>query len=240
MCQLLTDLIPLKNGAFIDVGVNVGQTLIKLRTVTTTMKYVGFEPNPRCVYYSNILIDVNRFEHCELIPVGLYDQDTVLALSLFSENSADASASVIPNFRANSKVYKKIYVPVFRFESMSEALDIGNLAIVKIDVEGAELEVLESLKSSISLCRPILLMEILPCYSEENDFRVSRQKRIEEIIDQIDYHIIRVKKRDGNTIETLEELKTIGIHGDEELCDYIISPSELTSKILSGHRSHLE
>lgn len=154
MCELLRLVIPLKEGTFIDVGVNTGQTLIKLKAVDRNIDYVGFEPNPSCVYYSEALIKANRYINCRLVPVGLLDKNAVLKMDLYSRNESDSSASLIENFRPGEKVYHSIFVPVSRFESMQRLLNISKIAVIKIDVESAELEVLRSMQDAIKLMRP--------------------------------------------------------------------------------------
>jgi len=52
MTDLLRDLFQYRpDGIFIDVGVNVGQTLIKLRRLRPEQPYLGLEPNPSCLHY---------------------------------------------------------------------------------------------------------------------------------------------------------------------------------------------
>jgi len=50
MIDLLKKILLLKDGVFIDIGMNLGQTLIKLKCVDPNIRYFGFEPNPGCVY----------------------------------------------------------------------------------------------------------------------------------------------------------------------------------------------
>lgn len=42
MIEILNIVLPLDNKGFVDVGVNVGQTLMKLRSVSSETKYIGF------------------------------------------------------------------------------------------------------------------------------------------------------------------------------------------------------
>lgn len=231
MCELLRKLIAIKKGVFIDVGVNVGQTLIKLKTIDPLIEYVGFEPNPKCVYYSDILIKANQFDNCKLIPVGIFNEDTVLLLNLYSEIDTDSSASIIDDFRPGQEVYSKIFVPVCRFEGVSNMLQLKSLSIIKIDVEGAELEVLISMKNNIKQFRPFILMEILPCYTEENTRRIIRQEKLESILLELNYKVLRIIKSGLDHIEKLHPVASIGIHGDMELCEYVLCPEELTSQL---------
>ena len=54
MLPLIERLVSIKPGAFFDVGVNMGQTLLKLKSVAPQIRYFGFEPNPYGVYYTKI------------------------------------------------------------------------------------------------------------------------------------------------------------------------------------------
>jgi len=233
MCSLLEKIIPLKKGSFVDIGVNIGQTLMKLRSVDSNIDYVGFEPNPLCVYYTGELIKANQFKNTRLVPVGIFNTDGVLQLNMYSEVDTDPAASMIENFRPGEKVFQKIYVPVSRFETANGFLHLNELSIVKIDVEGAELEVLESLEHVLNDLRPFIFIEILPCYTESNAARIRRQKSLESLLQRINYCIFRVLKQDQNTVTSLQPLAEIGIHGDLELCDYVMAPVELSGMLES-------
>ena len=116
MSGLLEVLLPLQPGTFMDVGVNVGQTLIQLRTLDAKRPYVGFEPNPACVFYVNELIRLNTFLSCTVFPVGLHTSDCVMPLARFSESVTDSCASVVDGFRPDQEVYSEQLVPLVRYE----------------------------------------------------------------------------------------------------------------------------
>src|SRR5262245_40272959 len=61
MLEILDGLLARTKGAFIDVGVNVGQTLVKVKSISIDRSYIGFEPNPACLYYVGELIKQNQF-----------------------------------------------------------------------------------------------------------------------------------------------------------------------------------
>jgi FkbM family methyltransferase len=227
---VIEKLLSKKKGAFIDVGVNVGQTLLKLRGIDPAVDYIGFEPNPSCIYYAESLIRANAFLNCRIVPVGLLDKDTVLQLGLNSET--DPAASVVENFRPGQKISRKIYVPVNRFDTVDEKLQIGAISIIKIDVEGAELEVLQGLVDTIKSKRPSVIMEILPCYTSENVMRIKRQEQVERIFDSLNYKMFRIKKN-GRVFEKLEPIEAIGIHGDIAMSDYVFVPGESSGEINS-------
>lgn len=212
--------IDLKDGQFIDVGVNIGQTLLKLKSVNNEIEYIGFEPNPTCVFYSNELIAANQFKNTTIVPVGIANENGILKLNFYSSNNSDPSASIIENFRPNQAVKFRQYIPVNTIDNISDSIGIDNVKAIKIDVEGAELEVIESLKSLISKNQPVILIEILPVYSVKNTFRIERQQKIETILNELDYVIYRVIKKD-NKFDVLQQLESIGIHQDLDACDYV-------------------
>ena len=231
MTGLIAKVLQEQHEAFLDVGVNVGQTLVKLKALDPHREYVGFEPNPVCVSYVQELIKANAFENCTLFPVGLFTEDCILCLDFFSDDVTDGSASIIDKFRPDNRIYSQIFIPVFRFDSLYKFLGSKRFGIVKIDVEGAELEVVKSLLELIRRDRPIILIEVLPVYSDENAFRKNRQDELERIFADTDFAILRVEKTRSNTYSGLRHIEKIGIHSDLTQCDYVIVPNEQLAKL---------
>jgi FkbM family methyltransferase len=227
LLPILDVLLAERPGTFIDVGVNLGQSLVKLKSLDPQRQYVGFEPNPFCVVYVQRLIEQNQYRNTTLLPVALFTEDCVLPLDLYSAYPADPSASVIEAFRPDQKVYSRLFVPALRFESVTRQVNVGKVAIVKVDVEGAELEALASLSGAIAQDRPILLMEVLPVYSDKNVRRKARQDEIERILSDADYAIYRIRKGAGDSLVGVERLERFDVHSDLTKCDYLIAPDEL-------------
>ena len=142
MMELIHDLYKNHEGTFVDIGANIGQTLLKLKSVCPTVEYIGFEPNPACVYYLRELIKVNHLQHSIVIPAGLYHTSTLLELFYYSLSEVNSGASVVEDYRSTNKIYDRQFVPVFNFDSLSSCLKLTDIAILKIDVEGAEMEVI--------------------------------------------------------------------------------------------------
>ena len=233
MCDLIRYSLSVRPGFFMDIGANIGQTLIKLRTVDEERAYMGFEPNPECVHYFNILVRKNHFKNVDLIPVGLFNQNSVLTLNLYSESSTDQGASLIANFR-DTEVHQKINVPVFEYTQIEDERKLGQMAMIKIDVEGAELEVLRSLKSTIIKNKPVIIIEILPAYDKSLTDRVDRQNKIGDLMKELGYDILRIHKTASKkNVEKLEKLPEFDIHGNMDHTDYVLVPSDISEKMLN-------
>ena len=220
--NIIGNILQVKPGCFIDIGTNIGQTLIKLKSVDRERQYYGFEPNHVCSTYMEQLIALNNWKHCQVIPVGLSDRSNILRL--FSSSDTDEAASIVDNFREGSFYSSWTYVPVFEGDSILQQLEIESIAIIKIDVEGAEAEVVRGLEGSISQYRPYILCEILPVYdSTQNVGRLRKEKQdaLEKIIEQCNYKMFRLMY-DGRVIS----LDTIEDHSDISLCNYVFVPEE--------------
>lgn len=139
MVEVLERLLPLKPGTFIDVGANIGQTLLKLKAVSQSTPYLGFEPNPTCAAYLLDLILTNRFERTLMIPIGLCDSRGLMDLIFYTEDSrVDSGATLVTDskFRPYHPVAFRQPVPVLPFTDVARYLGDSEPGLIKIDVEG--------------------------------------------------------------------------------------------------------
>ena len=226
MINLLQNILPLKKGNFIDVGVNIGPTLLKLRSVDADRPYFGFEPNPHCVHYSSKLIELNQFPNTTLFPFGVSNSTGVGELNFYNKGESDASASMISDFRPEETVKKTIFIPLYENNTFSSLLGEQAIAFVKIDVEGAELEVIKSFESIIKKHKPIILIEILPVYTADNVDRLTRQEKMEAIFNSCEYSIFKLLKT-REKVNGVEFMESIGIHEDMTNCDYVCVPQSM-------------
>jgi FkbM family methyltransferase len=235
MTETLLGLRSTFNGYFVDVGVNIGQTLLKAHAVFDELDYIGFEPNPSCVQYVQELVRQNGMKKTVVLPVAVGAKTEMLRLNFFATDKSDSSATIVENFKGNTSPDHFIFVPVFDFQMVTHFLPNRSFSILKIDVEGAEMEVLLGLHEWISEFCPLILLEILPVYSTENRSRLDRQRKIEELLTVWNYKIARIKKKEKVQLELIE---TIGIHSNIEDCDYLLYHATLNEKITTCFKSY--
>jgi len=97
------------------------------------------------------------------------------------------------------------------------------IAVVKIDVEGGELFVIEGLLPVLQRSRPYVVAEVLPGSNEE---RMERQEAIERHLSQLNYRLYRIRRTSDERFEGFLPIDTIGTHKDLESCDYVFAPVE--------------
>jgi FkbM family methyltransferase len=215
----------------IDVGVNIGQTLLKLRSVDRTCRYVGFEPNPFCIQFVNEIIALNQFEDCVLLPVALSTGAGLI--EFIADSEADSAASMMQDLRPGKTGLRKQYIATLVFDDVSPQLDVDGIPVVKIDVEGAELEVLAGMRQFLGRSRPSVLCEVLHAHSSgQIDLMHGRNRRLMALLHDAGYAVHRIVKDAAQA--RVAALEPVAAFPDEvfdfrispQVCDYLFSPRE--------------
>lgn len=217
------------NSSFIDVGVNVGQTLLKFRSYFEN-PYIGFEPNANCVLYTRELIRINNFKNVSIFPVGLSDKDEIAVL--YSGRNLDnccTDSTIISDLRPNHYTeYDKSFVPTYRFDNLNILKPGETVSMIKIDAEGAELDILSGMTETIKRFQPLIICEVLDYNSEQtSQLLQDRADKLHELVKKLDYKIYRIT-HDVNNISFKEVSKielTLWTAASLETNDYLFIPS---------------
>jgi FkbM family methyltransferase len=189
-----------KQGTFVDVGANTGQTLLKILSIEKTRSYIGFEPQIDCCFFIKNFINDNKLDTHTVLPVGLSNQNGVLELLKRNDNT-DSTASTVDGFRPDKFYSIRENILVAKGDEVFEHLDLETISTVKIDVEGGELEVIDGLGIVIQSHKPIIIFEVLNHYlavtgealdDETIAFRNERNNRLAERLNRLGYHIFNI------------------------------------------------
>lgn len=118
-----------------DIGAHVGfYSLMFSRLVGETGKVFSFEPNPLNLFYLLKHLELNKVKNVRVFPFGLWKDNGIFGLTLSSSesylNRAEEPILRSPVFRIDDLIYQYVLPP----------------DVIKIDAEGAELEVLEGME----------------------------------------------------------------------------------------------
>jgi FkbM family methyltransferase len=230
---LIQSFVSNDNKTFVDVGVNKGQTLLRLKTKYSEVKYIGFEPNSTCVSYALKLIKLNNYKSCTIYNVAL--SSNVENLVLEKNEDEDPRASLISELRPNFFSDK---LNVFAIDYQSFFIE-EEISFVKIDVEGAEYEVLKGMEKAIVRYRPVIVCEVLDSYSGEVlDFTQKKASRVCKFLESLDYGIIQLQKNSNNgKISNFQKLENIRVKQWTKesyfFNDYLFYPKN-QEKVVSG------
>lgn len=99
MIALLYEILKNADCTFIDVDVNLGQTLLKVKSIPPAINYIGFEPNSVCIFYCYELVKIYKLQNATILPVAIFNNNSKVNLNLYNHDSSDSSASIIDEFR---------------------------------------------------------------------------------------------------------------------------------------------
>lgn len=176
----------------IDVGVNIGQTLVKFASIAGVEgRYIGFEPNIKAASYVDEIIMRNGLQNARVVPVGLGSHSRLAKLLMATAGSTDPAASINQEIRDPEFYGAGKMVVVFNGDQALDELGVtAGRVILKIDVEGAELEVLSGLEKAINKLRPFIILEILPpanFSSGVNDYRLRQAEKLKTLMSDRGY-----------------------------------------------------
>ncbi|XOB42191.1 MAG: FkbM family methyltransferase [Candidatus Nealsonbacteria bacterium] len=144
---------------FYDIGANIGMYSLCAAKYKVCPKFIYcWEPEPFNFKRLKENIDLNDIKNITAFPVALGSENVVLELW----TDAKEPGSLTPSFTRKSS--KSISVQVVRGDDWVLEKRLYLPSIIKIDVEGYELNVLKSFKKTISKSKPIIFLEIHPFF----------------------------------------------------------------------------
>jgi len=237
--DVIERLVDADDGLFVDVGANIGQTLLNFHLAHSEAHYVGFEPNAACVSYLNELVQVNAIQNCQVIPIGLADTDICKLFFRNKDALTDPSGSIVPDLRPNRSFQTDI-VPCFKFDGIRKNLNLGKIGFVKIDVEGAELEALAGMRGSIQDCRPLVLCEVLFTDSKADLSAAKfRNEKLMQFLMDMRYQVLQlIKSADAARLVETRKIQAFPSAywtvENKELCDYLFVPDEKETHVTNS------
>ena len=135
----------------IDVGAHRGEFMLGAsKLVGQSGKVICFEPNPESVAILTKDVELNAIRNATLNQCGLADREETLMLTIdrgigtFGLPASDGDHPTIP-------------VPVYCGDNF---LAEETPALIKIDVEGFEVKVIQGMRNTIKRCSPVIITEI--------------------------------------------------------------------------------
>ncbi len=151
-----------REGTFLDIGANIGyHTLFAASYLNEKGQVWAFEPIPWLVTQLRSSLKLNNLDNVQIENYALGDHNEKTEISIIDGN---IGASRLGSVLSEERVAAKIPVAVTTLDSYQE--QFGRLDVVKIDVEGRELEALRGGRHLLEKFHPVIVMEFSPSIYE--------------------------------------------------------------------------
>jgi FkbM family methyltransferase len=154
----------------VDIGSYTGvYTLVAAKT-NKKIATISFEPNPDLYTALVKNIKINRIKNCKLEQLAL-DKEIGSAILHLNHERHTSIGSLIKSSEAG----KQMRVDKTTLDAYCHENKIAFIDLMKIDVEGYEINILEGSKVALENNSPIILMEALTASSLESQFNFLKQ-----------------------------------------------------------------
>jgi len=170
----------LNEGVFIDVGANLGKyTIMMARKLKEKGSVVSIEPEPHTIELLKQNVRLNKLQNVSVVGKACSSKNGKETLYLEGTTYSGGLHSL--------KRYKnhvdKMEVEVEKLDSIISRLKIKQVDLIKIDVEGSEVDVLHGAQKILKKFHPRIICE---CQGEESE------KKIRSLLKKFKYNIKRV------------------------------------------------
>lgn len=143
-----------ENYNVLDIGVNIGWTFLNLAQVAKHGKVFGFEPDPYNFERCSENISLNNFTNVRAFPVGLGNANLEVNMEIRSSLNRGGNR-IAPNRTSSSQP-----VQIVKLDGFVPVQELNSIDLIKIDVEGYELNVLRGAEALLKHYKPILFIEL--------------------------------------------------------------------------------
>ena len=168
-------------------------------------KLIAFEANPQIIEMLNKNISINDLQedikvfNCALSDIN--DQKLKLYKPLKAGSSAASLNKLHPDDTNNS-----IEITTQRLDDLTKIRDLESISLIKIDVEGAELNVIKGASETIREYKPVLFVELLRKWSKifghhPNDVLIILQEFGYKVF-EVNGELKNIEKIDESTVST--------------------------------------
>ena len=209
----------LNDGIFLDVGANVGNHSLFL---SMHMKQVhSFEPYSIAFKRLEKNVSINKIENICLHNIGLGHKDEIA--SIYTPETGNlGTASLNKDFRPGSSADEQI--KIVRADTYLEDNNIQNIKLIKVDVEGFEIAVLEGMHESLNRNRPIVVFEM----SRQTREKIREQQQMKSLFPK---HYSAYCFKQFNKSTGAYSLKPFHFDQENAAEDVIMLPDELVARV---------
>lgn len=167
-----------------DIGAHIGLCTLPLSKITK--KVISFEASPTNLKYLNSHVSINQISNVSIISSLVGEKNTEIVDFFDAKDGSGIPSIVNVKLKKKNMIINHIKVKQLSLDSFIEEKSIFP-EILKIDVEGAELNVLDGSKSLLTNYRPKIIISLHPWHLNLLDRNI---KEIYDYCDKYSYQLL--------------------------------------------------
>jgi FkbM family methyltransferase len=209
--RLLQSLFP-PGGIFFDVGANHGFYSLMASYIGGTASVVcAFEPQQRLAEAMRTSKEMNQFTQLRIYELALGDQDG--QGDFFIPDTGSGVGSMLRDHASQTGPVRQTTVSIATLDSVFRKENLHRLDVIKIDVEGAELNVIRGAIETIERFHPFIWFEMNPgaqrsaVHDQEEIYSLLERLGYKDFYDVADF--VLGTTRPIRTVETLTNVLAV-------------------------------
>jgi FkbM family methyltransferase len=154
----------------IDIGANIGDSVIYFKWIFPKSKIYAFEPLPNAFNLLRKNIELNNFKNVHIYNFGLGDKESTV--KLYSDKIGTSGSSTTNKKTSDYKLKSDIQEHIIKIRKLSYFKEISQykkIDLIKIDIEGAEGLLLAELEKVLPKTEKIIMeFHVIPDISQNS------------------------------------------------------------------------
>jgi FkbM family methyltransferase len=195
---------------FLDIGANIGWYTTLIAKTFPNSACHSFEPHPLIYSALSENVKVNNLNNVSINNIGLSDSPGTATLNQFAGLGHGHSSIE----KVEKKVNNTFDIELTTLDSYIKENDIKNIDLIKIDVEGAELDVLRGSTSMMTKNQPVWVIEMNKETAEKFHHQPQDLLRFLEKYNGYEYYRVQSAWGKVYRMESIDDYS----HGDNVIC----------------------
>lgn len=157
-----------ENGVILDIGANCGWYALALAQHCPSARIHAFEPIPHTHGILQRNIRHNGLPNIEAHRLAFSNQEATLEF-LYTPNCSGATSQVLAGQPGSQESLQKVSCPATTLDRFCAQHELAP-QIIKCDVEGAELMVIQGGEAMLARDKPVILIELLRKWAKKFDY----------------------------------------------------------------------
>ncbi len=185
-----------KGDTVIEAGANLGsETLLMSKLVGNGMVY-GFEPNPYTFERLSINVSINNLTNVKVYDVAMGESDGNISFNIYPKDFCNPGMS---SKYMETSITRKITVVQKTLDTFVKEQNITKVDFLKMDIQGAEMDLLIGAAQTIAKHKPTIFLEALTLYNDT--------KALYEKFKEYGYNVYMIGEENIELIRSVADVK---------------------------------